>query len=164
MQQTKRRRGSNGACMYWTSVCSARTVKKSLFLMRGRALLLTSHASGLFYFILLNYRRSSCICSPCNPQRAVSMKFSQIRGRLVGPCVTPDKLDLLLIAGKDFSAPSNSSLLTARCCLWLSHMGHMKVRACRAADHQQCIAHLHAGLHIIVRASEKERWVIKTIN
>lgn len=55
-------------------------------------------------------------------------------GKLIGPCVTLDKLDLLLIARKDVWAPSNSSLLTARRCLWLSHMGHMKVRARRAAE------------------------------
>lgn len=68
------------------------------------------------------------------PERAVLVKFSQIRGKLIGSRVSPDKLDLHLITRRDILASSNSCLLTARGRLWLSHMGHMKVRARSTAE------------------------------
>lgn len=137
MRQTKTRRVSNTAWMYWTSVYSARTMKKSVFLMRERPALLTSYAQVILFY-------SVRLCPPPVKLmhifilRSTKSSFDEVLsnqgGKLIGPCVTRDKLDLLLIARGDVSAPSNSSPLTARCCLWLSHMGHMKVRACRAAE------------------------------
>lgn len=135
MRQTQRRRGSNTAWMYRTRVCSARRNRgKKVWVFDEGARSFFSHHMQAGYFIFhLKFSPPSGKRMHGDltgiPERAVLVEFSQIRGKLIGSRVAPDKLDLLLITRRDISPPSNSSLLTARGRLWLSHMGHMKVRA-----------------------------------
>lgn len=155
-QQTKRRRGSNGLdvldfsvfCQNHEKVCvSDEAPRSSSHIIYKKVI--------LCYFIpSVRVMRMFILQKKKEQFGWNSLKSG---GKLTGPCVTPDKLDLPLKACRDVR-----HLLIPPCSQHDAASGYLiwdiwQSELVQQHNHQQCISHLRAGSHSIAKVSGKER-------